>query len=122
MKKITIFLFAIVLFAVACQDDDKDITVTVPQDLCDSLDILYTQNVAPILENSGCSGTYCHGSGAGGVNLSDWVNTKAAAESPKFLKAIKHELGASAMPKGRFQLNDQQIETIECWIKSGSRE
>ncbi len=122
MKKITIFLFGIVLFAVACQDDDKAIVITVPQELCDSLNILYTQDVAPILEETGCSGPYCHGSGAGGVNLSDWANTKAAAESSQFLKAIKHELGASPMPKGRDKLNNQQIETIECWIKSGSRE
>ena len=122
MKKITILLFSIALFAISCEDNDKEIIITESQDLCDSLDILYTNDVAPILEDAGCSGVYCHGSGAGGVNLSDWQNTKLAAEDAKFLKAIKHELGASPMPKTGGKLSDSEIQVIECWIKSGSRE
>ena len=120
MKKIVILLFAFGVLITACQDDDAKVVITVPQEVCDSLDILYTNDVAPIL--AGCSGSYCHGSGAGGVTLSDYDNTKTAAESPKFLKAIKHESGASPMPKGGNKLSDQQIETIECWVRSGSRE
>tara|TARA_B110000902_G_scaffold64135_1_gene76033 strand:+ start:37 stop:405 length:369 start_codon:yes stop_codon:yes gene_type:complete len=122
MKKIVILLFAFGVLITACQDDDAKVVITVPQEVCDSLDILYTNDVAPILADAGCSGSYCHGSGAGGVTLSDYYNTKTAAESPKFLKAIKHESGASSMPKGGNKLSDQQIETIECWVKSGSRE
>jgi len=122
MKKIFILLFGLGVLVTACEDDDKEVVITQSAELCDSLDVLYTQDVAPLLADAGCSGVYCHGGGAGGVNLSDWSNTKTAAESPKFLKAIKHELGASPMPKGRDKLSDQQIETIECWIKNGSRE
>lgn len=122
MKKITILLFGIIALSTACEDDDKEIVITQTQELCDSLDVLYTQDVAPILAGAGCSGVYCHGNGAGGVNLSDWGNTKSAAESPTFLKAIRHELGASQMPKGGGKLSDQEIQTIECWIKLGSRE
>lgn len=122
MKKIVFVLLGIALLAVACEDDDKEIIITQPQELCDSLDVLYTQDIAPLLDEVGCSGVYCHGGGAGGVSLNNWVNTKAATEDPKFLKAIRHELGASPMPKGRDKMTDQQIELIECWIKSGSRE
>ncbi|MBT6235951.1 MAG: cytochrome c [Bacteroidetes bacterium] len=122
MKKIGTLIFIIVVLASACQDDDKDVIITTPQELCDSLDIHYTQDVAHVLANAGCSGSYCHGGGSGGVNLSDWANTKTAAESPKFLKAVKHELSASPMPKGGQKLSDADIEILECWIKSGSRE
>jgi cytochrome c553 len=122
MKKITILLFSIALLTMACEDDDKKIIITESPQLCDSLDILYTNDVASILVNAGCSGSYCHGSGAGGVNLSDYASTKLAAESPKFLRAIKHELGASPMPKLGSKISDEQIQIIECWIQTGSRE
>lgn len=115
-------MLGLIAFATACEDDDKEIVINQSQELCDSLDILYTDNIAPILENAGCSGVYCHGGGAGGVNLLDWQSVKTAAESPKFLKAIRHELGASPMPKGGSKLDDSELEKIECWIKSGSRE
>ncbi|MFT7230765.1 MAG: hypothetical protein ACI9GO_001236 [Bacteroidia bacterium] len=122
MKKIVILLFAFGVLITACQDDDAEVVITVPQEVCDSLDILYTNDVAPILAEAGCSGSYCHGSGAGGVNLIDYASAKLAAESPKFLKAIKHELGASPMPKSGSKMSDEQIQIIECWIQSGSRE
>lgn len=122
MKKIVILLFGIGVLATACEDDDKEIVITQSQELCDSLDVLYTQDVAPILADAGCAGSYCHGGGAAGINLSDWENTKLAAEDSKFLKAIRHELGASPMPKTGGKLSDPEIETIECWIKSGSRQ
>lgn len=122
MRKITILLFSIAVLIMACEDDDKKIIITESRELCDSLDILYTNDVAPILADAKCSGIYCHGGGAGGVNLSDYTSTKLAAESPKFLKAIKHELGASPMPKSGVKISDEQIQIIECWIQSGSRE
>ena len=122
MKKIAFILFGIIVLASSCQDDDEEVILTVPQELCDSLDILYTQDVAPILANAGCSGPYCHGSGTGGVSLGDYESTKLEAARPKFLKAIKHELGASPMPKNGSKLSDMDIQIIECWIKSGSRE
>jgi len=122
MKKIVILLFAFGVLITACQDDDAEVVITASQEVCDSLDILYTNDVAPILADAGCSGSYCHGGGAGGINLSDYENAKTVAESPKFLKSIRHESGASPMPKGGNKLSDQQIETIECWVKSGSRE
>lgn len=122
MKKINVLLFVVMALATACEDDDKKIVITQSQELCDSLNISYTEDVAAILESTGCSGDYCHGSGAGGVNLRDWQSTKTAAESPKFLKAIRHELGASPMPKGGGKLSDADLEKIECWIKNGSRE
>jgi hypothetical protein len=122
MKKTTILLFSLAFFILACEDDDKEIVITESKEICDSLDILYTNDVAPILADAGCSGDYCHGGGAGGVNLSDWESTKLEAEDAKFLKAIKHELGASPMPKTGGKLSDDQIQIIECWIKTGSRE
>ena len=122
MKKIFILLFGIAILAVACDDDDKVVITDNPMTLCDSLDILYTNDVKPLLASAGCSGPYCHGSGAGGFSLDNFENTKISAENAKFLKAIRHETGASPMPKGQDKLSDGDIQIIECWIQSGMRE
>ena len=122
MKKIFILLFGIAVLAIACEDDDAEIVIEQPKELCDSLDILYSNDIAPILADAGCSGDYCHGGGAAGYTMSDYATTKASAEDSKFLKAIKHETGVSPMPKGRDKLTDEDIQKIECWIQNGYRE
>ena len=121
MKKTAFLLISIVTLAVACKDDDIVITAQ-PKSLCDSLDITYTSYVKPVLDNAGCSGSYCHGSGAGGFTITDYATTKATASDVKFLKSIKHELGASAMPKNGNKLSNEQITRIECWVQNGFKE
>ena len=122
MKKVYIVLLSVVSMLLGCGDDDVVVTTNQSQDLCDSLDILYSNDIAPILANAGCSGSYCHGSGVAGITLTDYSTTKTSAENPKFLKAIKHELSASPMPKNGPKLSDSDIQKIECWIQNGYRE
>lgn len=121
MKKACL-IFCVVITIWACEDDDKVVVTNQPQDICDSLDVLYTNDIKPLLDDAGCSGSYCHGSGAAGYTISDYETTKTSAEDPKFLRAIRHETGVSPMPKGRDQLSDEEIQLIECWIQSGMRE
>ena len=122
MKKIFILLFGIAVLAIACEDDDAEIVIEQPQELCDSLDVLYSNDIAQILGDAGCSGSYCHGGGAAGYTISDFATTKTSAEDSKFLKAIKHETGVSPMPKGGDKLSDDDIQKIECWIQNGYKE
>ena len=121
MKKTAFLLISIVTLAVACKDDDIVITDQ-PQSICDSLDITYTSYIKPLLDDAGCSGSYCHGAGAGGFTIADYATTKATASEVKFLKSIKHELGASAMPKNGNKLSNEQITRIECWVQNGFKE
>ena len=122
MKKVYLFLIAISIIAVACEDDDKGVVTNQPQSLCDSLDVLYTNDIKPLLDENGCSSDYCHGNGAAGYTIKDYESTKTTAEDPKFLRAIRHETGVSPMPKGRSMLSDDEIQMIECWIQTGMRE
>jgi len=115
-------LFSIAILAIACEDDDAVVVTDQPQNLCDSLDVLYSNDIAPMLADAGCSGGYCHGGGAGGFTMNDYTTTKTSAESAKFLKAIRHEAGASPMPKTGGKLSDDQIQKIECWVQNGFRE
>ncbi len=122
MKKVCLFFSVVVIALMSCEDDDKIIITNQTKELCDSIDILYTNDVKPLLEEVGCSGVYCHGSGAAGYTMSDYETTMESAQDPKFLRALRHETGVSPMPKGREKLSNEEIQVIECWIESGYRE
>ena len=122
MKKVFVLASVLIALLSACGDDDAVVTTNQSQDLCDSIDITYYNDVVVILENAGCSGVYCHGSGNGGFTISDYATTKISAENPKFLKAIKHEISVSPMPKSGNKLSDENIQKIECWIQNGFKE
>ena len=121
-KNVFVLLSVLSLLILACEDTDKEIVIVESAQVCDSLDVLYTNDVKPILENAGCTGSYCHGGGAAGITISSYETTKTAAQDAKFLKAIKHHTGASPMPKDRDKLGDADIQKIECWIKNGYKE
>ncbi|MDG1046464.1 MAG: hypothetical protein P8P81_07650 [Bacteroidia bacterium] len=122
MKKVFLLASVLIVLLSACGDDDAIVTTNQPQDLCDSIDITYSNDVAKILGDAGCSGVYCHGSGNGGFTISDYETTRASAENTKFLMAIKHEISVSPMPKSGNKLSDENIQKIECWIQNGFKE
>ena len=121
-NKIYVLLLCVSVCVWACDDDDAVVVTEEPQSICDSLDVLYTNDIEPLLADNGCSGIYCHGGGAGGFTMSDYTSVKTSAQDPKFLKAIRHETGVSPMPKGGGKLSDAEIQLIECWIQNGYRE
>ncbi len=84
---------------------------------CDSITPNYTDNISVVVSNL-C--TPCHTtSSEGGINVSNYNNTKAAAQQSRFIAAIKHESSAKAMPQGQAKLSDNTIQLIECWIENG---
>jgi hypothetical protein len=95
----------------------------VQKTLCDTVSFTYTTDVEPIIK-ANCSFSGCHGNGSqsGGVNLNSYANVVSEAQEAQFLGSIKHEAGFSRMPQGRSKLSDEQIETIECWIKQNTPE
>lgn len=121
IKNILVFGFLTLVIISACNDDDATPDPKQQQELCDSIDVNYEINIKPIMQTN-CSTPYCHELGAGGVNLNTYAQVKMAAEGGKFLKAIKHQAGASPMPKSGGKLSDGDIEAIECWIQNGYKE
>ena len=55
MKKTIYFLIGIAVLAVACEDNDALVVTDQPVSLCDSIDILYSNGVKPLLADAGCS-------------------------------------------------------------------
>lgn len=84
--------------------------------------ISYKTDVQPILNNNCGAQAGCHsnGSASGGVKLESWQGTNEVALSGLFLKAVRHEQGVTAMPKGGAKLDDCYIAILSKWVKNGS--
>lgn len=123
--KISKILFPLTLILIALQSCYYD----VEEELypikggCDTSNVTLTAKVKPVIQGS-CYA--CHSAanaiGAGaGINLETYANLKAQADNGKLLKSIKHEAGASAMPKGSSSKIDAcEILIIEKWIALGA--
>jgi hypothetical protein len=121
MKKILMIGFVAALFAYACTDDDATPDPKQNQALCDTINVNYEIDVKPIMQTN-CATPYCHELGAGGIELNTYSQVKMTAEGGKFLKAVKHQSGATPMPKSGGKLSDREIEVLECWIQNGYKE
>jgi hypothetical protein len=87
---------------------------------CDTSVNSFTNSVVPILSANCYSSCHAANVAIGGVNLEGYDNVKLVVDNGKLLKSVKHEAGASAMPKSGNKLNDCNISKIERWIKIGA--
>lgn len=109
-------LFAVVLISTACyKDNEEDLY---PDNGCNTENVSFAQTVWPVLNNNCVS---CHsGPGAsGGIRLGNYNEVVATIDGGRFLGAIKHESGFSAMPQGGSKLSDCNINQIDAWIAQG---
>lgn len=90
---------------------------------CDSVKVIsYKTDVQPILNNNCGAQGGCHsnGSASGGVKLESWQGANEVAQTGLLMKAIRHETGASAMPKGGSKIDPCYIAIIGKWVRGGS--
>lgn len=109
-------LLAVVLMYTACyKDNEEDLY---PDNGCNTENVSFAQTVWPVLNNNCVS---CHsGPGAsGGIRLGNYNEVVATIDGGRFLGAIKHENGFSAMPQGGSKLSDCNISQIDAWIAQG---
>lgn len=116
LKFYSIVLLASGLFLFnACTDDTEDPVIADPDPVVDAT---YTTDAAPIF-NASCAFTGCHVSGAAIGSLANYDDAKVFAGFGKLLMSIKHEDGASPMPKNGTKLSDENIASIEKWVEDG---
>ena len=116
--KIFSFLLAFVLIGLYSCGNNTDDKVD-----CTGVTPTYTADISPILASCAIDG--CHGNVAtqANINLTTYAGAKSGSANSKFLKAIKHQSGAEAMPPaGNDKLSDANIKLIECWINNGKPE
>ena len=86
---------------------------------CDANAFAYNANIKPIM-NTYCVGCHSSSNASGGIDVSTYNGTKAAATSGKLYGSVAHLSGYSPMPQGASQLSDCQITVIKKWIDAGS--
>ena len=86
---------------------------------CDTVNVTFSQTVWPIIQGS-CYGCHSGTTPQGGINLSNYDNVVAVANSGRLMGAIRHEAGFSPMPQNGAQLSDCKITQIQKWIDDGT--
>ena len=86
---------------------------------CNAAVFTYSGAVRPLLDAK-CVG--CHGavSPSGGVNLSDYNNTRTWALNGKLYGSVAHQTGYSPMPKNGTKISDCEIQQVQQWVQAGA--
>jgi mono/diheme cytochrome c family protein len=101
---------------------DKEALIYPPDSLgnCDTTAVTYSVQVSAVL-NAYClschSGTAVSG---GGIKLDTYNSVLVQVNNGKLMKAIQHEAGASAMPKGSAKLSECNIAIVRTWVRNGA--
>lgn len=109
--------FTATLILSSCYKDNEEELYPGGTD-CITENVSFAQTIWPVVNNNCVS---CH-SGAGasaGISLSSHSEIVAAIDGGRFLGAIRHDQGFSAMPQGASKLNDCSIQQIEAWVQQG---
>ena len=101
---------------VSCKDDESPDTVD-----CTGLNPTYNNDIKAILDAS-CTSSGCHNSTdlANGFDFSSYAPAAAISQGNRFLGAINHQNGFSAMPQNAPKLSTDNIQLLTCWVEDGS--
>ena len=88
---------------------------------CDTLDITYSQQIFPLIQNK-CLGCHSGNNPGGGLNFSAHAGIQGPALDGSLLGALRHDPGYTAMPLNGNRLSDCDIQLFEIWIAEGAPE
>jgi hypothetical protein len=100
---------------ISCKNDKDD-----EPEICDTTDMSYSNDIAPIIESNCSSGCHNGSNPASGFLLSSYDDLKLKVDEGRLLGAIKRQPGFSAMPKDRNPLSNCNISKIEAWVLQGA--
>jgi cytochrome c5 len=119
--KTLLFITAILLSGFSltgCYKDNEEELYPTNGETCDTENVSFADQVWPAINNNCVA---CH-SGAGasaGIRMGNHAELVQAVNGGRFVGAIKHESGFSAMPQGGAKLDDCSIQQIDAWIADG---
>ena len=124
--KINLFALAgiLTIIALSCSktSEDKLQSSTPGGNTCDTLNMKYAENVAPIID-AYCLD--CHGTStnsiSGGINLVGYDNLNVRVGIGDLLPVLTHADGFPQMPQNRAKLSDCDINIIRSWINNGAQ-
>lgn len=87
---------------------------------CDTVTVSFVNQIKPIfIQNCATSGCHNAVSASSGYVFETYSQISDSTTFLQALKAIKHEVGTSPMPKFQSKLNDSLIQQLECWLSQG---
>ena len=124
MKTILFKFFLIVVVSVSVTscyyDNEEDLYPYGNNTPCDTLDVTYSQTIAPIMA-SNCNNCHNPVSPNGGVITSTYDGLKIVADNGKLYNSVFWVDGAIQMPQGSSQLSSCNLSKINIWIKNGAK-
>ena len=88
-------------------------------DDCDTLDVSYLEDIAPIIQES-CSSCHSGVNPSANISLTDYTEVRLQVDNGKLLGAISHKSGFIPMPYNQPQLGQCAIDKIKIWIEAGA--
>lgn len=117
MKNLKILVFGVLISGCAKEKAAPPMSNFV----CDE-EISFQKDVQPIITlncaNNECHDNFMYGSD---ILLRNYSEISSISTDDRFLGAIKHDPGYSAMPYGEAKLKTEEIQIIECWINQGRK-
>ncbi len=110
-------MMAISAFMLGCVYNAEEDLVMKPK--CDTDNISYSQDVAPLIQNR-CLKCHAGDIRTGGVNLEGYDQMLIYVDNGRLVGAIKQLPGFSPMPQNEGMLSECNIETIDAWIAIGA--
>lgn len=110
-----------VLMIAACRKENEENLINKQGGpaACDTVDMHYSADILPILQNNCYS---CHGNGnlEGGISLDGYNNVKQKVDANLLINVITHAPGYPPMPNGLPQLPTCEIDKIKAWVNRGA--
>lgn len=114
-----LLMFSSAMLLQSCYKDNEEDLYPGPND-CNTENVSFSQTVMPVITNN-CVACHSGSAPSGGISLTTYSEVVTSVDGGRFLGAIKHETGFSAMPQGGAKLSDCKISQIEAWIDQGKK-
>jgi hypothetical protein len=123
LSKLIVLLVCLSLVTWSCASDNlDDLTKDDPiVNTCDTSNVTFSGTVAP-LTTTNCAIQNCHMGNfpSAGYDLTTYEGVKAIVDKELLFKVISHAAGVSAMPQGKAQLEQCDIDKVKAWIDAGA--
>lgn len=116
MKLAAPFCIFLVAIITSCTYDNEE---NYYSDVCDTLNVTYTETVKPILQ-ANCLGCHFNNNVQTGIELQEYADVKERVDDGSLLGSITHAPGFEPMPQNGEMLDECSISQIRIWIEMGA--
>lgn len=114
---VILLLFTVLINACTWNNEEDLYPQATP---CDTLDVSYADDIAPIM-NQYCNSCHNPAFSAGGIITDSYNELKKYAADSSLVGSVKHEANYSPMPQGMPKLDSCDIKLIEAWVNQGTK-